>query len=147
MQPSPRCLDWRQAHDAELARRAAAEPGRLAALTVKRFPTARWPQGRKRLTPVKDPVPLAWMDSPYLFRGLAPHHQGGTSFGWSLRMAPGTVSRILQQRLVQAGIDPWGYSAHSTRVGKLQDLLADGVDLFGAMDAGGWKSPAMPALR
>ena len=60
-------------------------------------------------------------------------------------MSTATVSRIFKKRLRQAGIDPAGYSAHSTRVGKLQDLLAEGVDLFGAMDAGGWKSPAMPA--
>lgn len=138
-------LEWRQAHDAELARRAATEEQRLADLQARRFPRYRWPQGRKRLNPVKAPVPLAWVDSPHLFRGLAPHHQDGTSLGWSLRMAPASVSRLLKQRLWQAGLDPSGYSAHSTRVGKLQDLLADGVDLLGAMDAGGWKSPAMPA--
>lgn len=131
-------LEWRQAHDAELARRAAAEDQRLAALTAKRFPKFRWPQGRKRLNPVRPPVALAWADSPYLFRGLGPT-------GWSQRLSPASVSRILKARLWQAGIEPSGYSAHSTRVGKLQDLLADGVDLLGAMDAGGWKSPAMPA--
>ena len=38
-----------------------------------------------------------------------------------------------------------GYSAHSTKVSGVKDLLADGVDLFGVMDAGSWKGPAMPA--
>ena len=106
------------------------------------------------------PVALAWVQSPYLFRGLAPQYEheiraaaSGAprrdpltrALGWSVTMATSTVSRIIKRRLRDAGLDPTGYSAHSTRVGKLQDLLADGVDLFGAMDAGGWKSPAMPA--
>jgi site-specific recombinase XerD len=136
---------WRKAHDAELARRAAAEAARIAALHAQRFPGSRWPQGRTRLNPVREPVPLEWIASPYLFRGLAPHHGAGRSLGWSLQLSPASVSRIIKRRMAEAGFDPRGYSAHSTRVGKLQDLLAEGVDLLGAMDAGGWKSPAMPA--
>jgi integrase len=140
-------LAWRQAHDAALERKRAGEAARLAALHAKRFPRSRWPQGRRRLNPVAVPVALEWEASPYLFRGLTPQYGGanGRARGWSLRMSTATVSRIIKRRLQEIGRDPTGYSAHSTRVGKLQDLLAEGVDLLGAMDAGGWKSPAMPA--
>lgn len=151
---------WRQAHDTELAARRAAEEGRVAAIRAKRFPRSRWPQGRKRLNPLAAPVALEWVESRYLFRGLAPHYEHEMTLtasgaqrrgrltralGWSLQMSTSTVSRIIKQRMLAVGLDPTDYSAHSTRVGKLQDLLAEGADLFGAMDAGGWKSPAMPA--
>lgn len=137
--------DWRRAHDAELARRAAAEAARLDELQARRFPRSRWPQGRQRLHPARQPVPLEWVDSPFLFRGLAPHYAADRALGWSLQLSTASVSRIIKRRMEEAGFDSRGYSAHSTRVGKLQDLLAEGVDLLGAMDAGGWKSPAMPA--
>lgn len=86
-------------------RRGRPAAGRPAGQALPQIPLAAGAQA----APVKDPVALVWVDSPYLFRGLAPHHQGSASLGWSLRMAPGTVSRVLQKRLLQAGIDPWGY--------------------------------------
>ena len=46
----------------------------MAALRAKRFPRPRWPQGHKRLNPVVVPVALEWVESPYLFRGLAPQY-------------------------------------------------------------------------
>lgn len=36
-------------------------------------------------------------------------------------------------------------SGHSTRVGAAQDMLASGLELFEVMNAGSWKTPAMPA--
>ncbi len=151
--------EWRVAHDAALAIRQDGEADRLAALRDKRFPKqrARWPQGRKRRNPIIEPTRLEWIASPYIFRGLAAHTAApaanqsnraparGERLGWSLQLSTSAVSRIIKRRLIAIGIDPAGYSAHSTRVGKVQDLLADGVDLFGAMDAGGWATPAMPA--
>lgn len=51
-------------------------------------------------------------------------------------------------RLYAAGViqfDLSSYSAHSTRVGAAQDMLAEGVNLLGVQVAGGWKSDTMPA--
>ncbi len=152
-------LSWRQAHDDELARRIADEPRRLADLRVRRRPGTA-PQGRKRLNPLRLPVPLAWLPTAHLFRGLAPHFvyetipsaSGGEpvrvlrrALGWSETLASASVTRLLKRRMTEAGFVDEEYSAHSTRVGGVQDLLADGVDLFAVMDAGSWKSPAMPA--
>lgn len=151
-------MEWRVAHDEELRHRVAAEDKRMEALRQKRF-GARWPQGRKRLNPQTEPVPLSWEPSPFLFRGLSPHYEYEATgprevrpqrvlvkaSGWSVKMSTSTVSRIFQQRLTEIGIDPAGYSAHSTRVGKCQDILADGADLFQAMQAGPWATSRMPA--
>jgi hypothetical protein len=37
-------------------------------------------------------------------------------------------------------------SAHPTRIGAAQDLVASGADLLAVMNAGGWKDTKMPAL-
>jgi hypothetical protein len=37
-------------------------------------------------------------------------------------------------------------SGHSLRVGMAQDLIASGADLPGVMQAGRWRTAAMPAL-
>jgi hypothetical protein len=58
---------------------------------------------------------------------------------------PGDVPRILKALAVRAGIDPAMVSGHSARVGMAQDLVAGGADLPEVMQAGRWKSPAMPA--
>ena len=54
------------------------------------------------------------------------------ALGCSASLATASVTRLLKRRLIEAGFVDEGYSAHSTRVGDVQDLLADGVDLFGA---------------
>ncbi len=56
-----------------------------------------------------------------------------------------TLARIIQRRASEIGLMTKGYSAHSTRVGAAQDLLAAGEDLLGMMNAGAWKNPRMPA--
>jgi hypothetical protein len=55
------------------------------------------------------------------------------------------VPRILKLLAARAGIDPAMVSGHSARVGMAQDLVAGGADLPEVMQAGQWKSPAMPA--
>ena len=50
-------------------------------------------------------------------------------------------------RLYGAGLiqfDLAAYSAHSTRVGAAQDMLAEGVSMLAVQQAGGWKTDVMP---
>jgi integrase len=53
---------------------------------------------------------------------------------------PATVSRIFKRRTGRRDV-----SAHSTRVGGVQDALGIGCDLTSVMIAGRWTSPDMPA--
>ena len=50
----------------------------------------------------------------------------------------------MRARAAQGG-DTRRVSAHSTRVGAAQDLVAAGFDLPAIQQAGGWKSPVMVA--
>ena len=52
------------------------------------------------------------------------------------------VRRILKEVGQLAGIDA---SGHSVRVGMTQDLIATNADLPSIMQAGAWKSAAMPS--
>lgn len=55
---------------------------------------------------------------------------------------------MLKRLARKAGLKPEvveRVSGHSCRVGMAQDLVADGADLAGVMQAGRWKSPTMPA--
>ncbi len=53
---------------------------------------------------------------------------------------PSTVSRVLKRRFKRDDV-----SAHSTRVGGVQDAFRIGCDVASIMVAGRWTSPAMPA--
>ena len=55
------------------------------------------------------------------------------------------VARIFKKIAGRSELSSEGISAHSTRVGAAQDLMADGASLASLMVAGDWKSPAMPA--
>lgn len=55
-------------------------------------------------------------------------------------MNPSTISRILKRRFKRDDV-----SAHSTRVGGVQDAFRLGCDVASIMVAGRWTSPAMPA--
>jgi integrase len=57
----------------------------------------------------------------------------------------GEVPRILKRLAVGAGIEAKHISGHSCRVGMAQDLVAAGAELPAVMQAGRWKSAAMPA--
>lgn len=55
------------------------------------------------------------------------------------------INRRIQAAATAAGLRA-AYSGHSARVGMAQDLAADGAALPELMQAGRWKSSAMPAL-
>jgi hypothetical protein len=60
------------------------------------------------------------------------------------RLSRQAVSAIFKERGA-AALGRGDFSAHSTRVGTVQNLIESGADLPGAMNAGGYKSPAMVA--
>lgn len=57
----------------------------------------------------------------------------------------GEVGKIFRRLVSDAGLSANGISGHSCRVGMAQDLAAAGATLPQLMDAGDWRSPAMPA--
>ncbi len=61
------------------------------------------------------------------------------------RLVSSAVPPILKGLAAMAGLDPAAFSGHSARVGMTQDLAASGAELPAIMQAGRWKSPAMPA--
>ena len=65
------------------------------------------------------------------------HHRGGVS-----PISTAAAVQILNERTAQAGILQ-RFSGHSLRVGVAQDLLADGEDIAGVAQAGGWETPRM----
>ncbi|WP_167525416.1 tyrosine-type recombinase/integrase [Roseomonas genomospecies 6] len=65
------------------------------------------------------------------------HHRGGVS-----PLSTVAAVGILNERAAQAGI-LHRFSGHSIRVGVTQDLLADGEDIAGIAQAGGWETPRM----
>jgi len=81
----------------------------------------------------------AGIDSGPMFRPILGH----------IRVQPGRfstrgITRVLQRRLQEAGLPAEGFSGHSTRVGAAQDLVEANASLLAVMNAGGWKSAAMP---
>lgn len=61
------------------------------------------------------------------------------------RLPDGEVPRLFRKLMAAAGLPSDGVSGHSCRVGMAQDLVAAGATLAELMQAGRWKSPAMPA--
>ena len=55
------------------------------------------------------------------------------------------LAKRIKQAARAAGLGE-GFSGHSPRVGMAQDLARAGTELPGLMNAGRWRSPAMPAL-
>lgn len=82
---------------------------------------------------------VAWIDEA----GLKPDHPILTKSqkgGSKTPLDPATLSRIIRRRTGRADV-----SAHSTRVGGVQDAFRLGCDLSSIMVAGRWNSPEMPA--
>ena len=158
---------WRQAHDIELARLSEAEERRYSKLVeVYGRQVATWeaqlaheaavearrrgnleaklaslpprPRGRPMKEPPVEPRRIEWTMTGYVFRPL---FKGG----WGERLVTADIIAIVRRRTWAAGFYEGRYTAHSTRVGGVQDHLADGTDLAALMQLGGWKSPAMPA--
>ncbi|MBY0335742.1 MAG: tyrosine-type recombinase/integrase [Acetobacteraceae bacterium] len=82
---------------------------------------------------------LAGIEDGPVFRRLS---KAGRPGG---RLAPSAVPPIVKGLAAVAGLDPAAFSGHSARVGMTQDLAASGAELPAIMQAGRWKSPAMPA--
>ena len=59
-------------------------------------------------------------------------------------LSPSQICRRIAAAARQAGLQGH-YSGHSPRIGMAQDLARFGVGLVALMEAGRWKSPAMPA--
>lgn len=72
-----------------------------------------------------------------LFRAVS---KGGKVSG---ELDPRDVARTFQGMAKAAGMDAAGISAHSTRVGAAQDMVAIGVGLPQVMQSGGWRTPEM----
>lgn len=83
----------------------------------------------------------AKLDAGPLFRPLT---KGGRIGKTALGDAE--VYRVFQEIAVAAGLKLSRLpSGHSTRVGATQDMFAAGFELLEVMQAGSWKTPAMPA--
>jgi site-specific recombinase XerD len=62
------------------------------------------------------------------------------------RMHPASIAKAIKRLAAKAELeDVERISGHSLRVGMAQDLVAAGADLAGVMQAGRWKTNAMPA--
>ena len=59
-------------------------------------------------------------------------------------LRPNQISRRIKQAAEAAGLGD-GFSGHSPRVGMARDLARAGIELPSLMNAGRWRSPAMPA--
>ena len=59
-------------------------------------------------------------------------------------LRPNQISRRIKQAARAAGLGD-GFSGHSPRVGMARDLARAGIELPSLMNAGRWRTPAMPA--
>lgn len=83
----------------------------------------------------------ARLDQGPLFRALTKGGQVGAA-----ALGAAEVSRVFRDVARAAGLRLARLpSGHSTRVGATQDMFAAGFELLEVMQAGSWKTPAMPA--
>ncbi|MCP1535555.1 site-specific integrase [Methylorubrum extorquens] len=88
----------------------------------------------------------AWLSAAHresgpLFRPLTKGGQVGAA-----ALGGGEVARVFRDLATAAGLKLARLpSGHSTRVGATQDMFAAGFELLEVMQAGSWKTPAMPA--
>ncbi|MGF3024056.1 tyrosine-type recombinase/integrase [Methylobacterium aquaticum] len=83
----------------------------------------------------------AGLESGPLFRPLTKGGKVGAS-----ALGDRDVARVFRNLAAAAGLKLTRLpSGHSTRVGATQDMFAAGFELLEVMQAGSWKTPAMPA--
>ncbi|KMO39362.1 tyrosine-type recombinase/integrase [Methylobacterium aquaticum] len=83
----------------------------------------------------------AGLESGPLFRPLTKSGKVGAR-----SLGDQDVARVFRNLATTAGLKlPRLPSGHSTRVGATQDMFAAGFELLEVMQAGSWKTPAMPA--
>ena len=88
----------------------------------------------------------AWLSAAQLTSGplFRPLTKGGQVGAGAL--GAGEVARVFRDLATAAGLKLARLpSGHSTRVGATQDMFAAGFELLEVMQAGSWKTPAMPA--
>lgn len=123
-----------------LIRRAKNDPlgrGRIAWLAPETM--AALEAWRRALEAAIEPATgMRPAPSPFIFRHLA-------NRGYGTEMSPQAVALVAKRRAATIGLFLGRYSAHSTRVGACQDLVARGEDLPAIMQAGGFKTATMIA--
>ena len=122
-----------------------ASKGGSATVLVRRSKTDAAGEGAVLwLSPRTTKALRRWLTAAGITDGLAFRAvlKGGRVGG---AMEPGEVARVFKKLAERAGIDSASISGHSARVGMAQDLVGHGAELAAVMQAGRWKSPAMPA--
>jgi integrase len=93
------------------------------------------------MTRVEAWLATARLESGPLFRPLTKGGRPGRA-----ALGGAEVARVFREVAAAAGLKlPRLPSGHSTRVGATQDMFAAGFELLEVMQAGSWKTPAMPA--
>ncbi|KIU27037.1 integrase [Methylobacterium radiotolerans] len=93
------------------------------------------------MTRVEAWLAAARLESGPLFRPLTKGGRPGRA-----ALGGAEVARVFREVAAAAGLKlPRLPSGHSTRVGATQDMFAAGFELLEVMQAGSWKTPAMPA--
>jgi site-specific recombinase XerD len=96
--------------------------------------------GREAAPAVRTWLDASGVETGAVFRAV---HRTGRLGG---ALASGDVARVLKKLARRAGLESAGEVAgHSCRVGMAQDLVAANADLPAVMQAGRWKTAAMPA--
>lgn len=123
----------------------SAEPDGSARVLIRRSKTDQEGKGALLyLSPMswarlRHWIELAGLEDGPLFRAV-PRARAPAAAG---ALSERDVSRIFKARAAAAGLDVDGISAHSTRVGPAQDLLAAGFGVPEIQQQGRWKNPQM----
>ena len=98
------------------------------------------PEGRGAVAFVSAPT----MAALALIRDSSAESDSGTESGSVFGLRPNQMSRRIKMAAREAGLGD-GFSGHSPRVGMARDLVRAGIELPALMNAGRWRTPAMPA--
>ncbi|MBF0437956.1 MAG: tyrosine-type recombinase/integrase [Magnetococcales bacterium] len=112
---------------------------------IRKSKTDQEGQGAERwISPVTVKALKTWLRQALINQGAVFQSlTKGENVKHGTRLSTTDVYRSFQRLADVAGLE--GISGHSCRVGMAQDLTANGAELGAIMQAGRWKSPAMPA--
>ncbi len=114
-------------------------------ILVRRSKTDQEGQGDVRfIAPDTVDAIAAWVEAADLTDGQALFQRLRKDAARLGRLHRQSVTRIYQRMAKVAGIKIH-VSAHSTRVGAAQDMMARGIGMADIMQSGGWKTPRMVA--
>ena len=130
-----------------LMRDAMLRASEAAALTWNDIETAGDGTGRllirRSKTDTEGHGTVVFVSRPTMARlRLLPSERGPCDRVFGLR--PNQIARRIKKAAKVAGLGD-GFSGHSPRVGMARDLARAGIELPSLMNAGRWRSPAMPA--